>query len=410
MNNAIRASEYCDNVFDGTHATPKPTSKGFKLITSKHIMHGELDKGNAYFISEHDYNEINKRSRIKQWDVLFSMIGTVGNVYIEKSEDIDYAIKNLGAFSCKNKDEAKWLYYYLKSPLAQSIINNYLLGAVQKFLPLDALRNFPIPQYNKNCKWIIELLESLDNKVNANQEICSELESMSQDLYHYWFTQFDFPDEKGRPYKSSGGKMVWCEELGREIPKGWKVQKLAEVVTITLGGTPDTKKRAFWENGDISWLNSGEIANFPVLAAEAKITQEAIDNSATLLLRAGSVALSITRYIRPTILGIDACINQSVVGIEETAAHKNSFLYPFICSQVSRYMSLRIGAMQPHINKEIVDETLIVLPSDRVLREYYMIADTIFAKILTTSKESLELARLRDFLLPLLMNGQVQVS
>lgn len=78
----ISAMEYCKNVFDGTHDSPKPSAAGFKLLTSKHILNNKLDKENAYFISENDYDSINKRSKVRKWDILFSMIGTVGNIYL----------------------------------------------------------------------------------------------------------------------------------------------------------------------------------------------------------------------------------------------------------------------------------------------------------------------------------------
>lgn len=148
----ISAMEYCKNVFDGTHDSPKPSAAGFKLLTSKHILNNKLDKENAYFISENDYDSINKRSKVRKWDILFSMIGTVGNIYLVTEDNIDFAIKNMGVFSCEEEYEAKWLYYYLKSPYAQSYIKNYLNGAIQKFLPLNKLRDFPVPKFEENSK------------------------------------------------------------------------------------------------------------------------------------------------------------------------------------------------------------------------------------------------------------------
>lgn len=313
----------------------------------------------------------------------------------------------------KNKINPEYLYYYLLQDHIihkLDIIANNSTSSYPSITPDDIL-NLEIALHKRDEQEnIAAILSSLDDKINLNNKTCSELKSLAQDLYHYWFTQFDFPDEKCNPYRSSGGKMVWNDELGREIPEGWEVHRLVEIAPILLGGTPDTKITSYWKNGTINWLSSGEIVNFPVLSADAKISQEAIDNSATVLLRTGSVALSITRYIRPTILGIDACINQSVVGIEESPIYKHSFLYPFIESQVSKYMGLRTGAMQPHINKAMVEDTPIICPPDRVLHEYYKTADPLFAQIMTIARESFELAQLRDFLLPLLMNGQVSVS
>ena len=202
MSNYIKAIEYCESIFDGTHDTPKPTQEGLPLITSKHIIDGELILKDAYNISLENYNDINKRSKVSQWDILFSMIGTVGNVYIEKSKNINYAIKNIGVFSCKNEKKAKFLYYYLQSPYAKKIITSYLNGAVQKFLPLGKLRNFPVLQYTRDKESIADILSLIDEKIELNNKINSELENMAKTLYDYWFVQFDFPDENKRPYKS----------------------------------------------------------------------------------------------------------------------------------------------------------------------------------------------------------------
>lgn len=140
----------------------------------------------------------------------------------------------------------------------------------------------------------------------------TELEKTSRLIYDYWFTQFDFPDENGKPYRSSqAGKMIYNGTLNSEIPQGWEVTTVGEQCELRLGGTPDTSVQEFW-GGDMSWLSSAEVATSPILGAEKSITKAGVEGSATSFAPAGSVLLSITRYIRPSILAIDACFNQSV--------------------------------------------------------------------------------------------------
>ena len=232
MNNCIPASAYCKKIFDGTHDTPKPVLIGFPLITSKNILGGILNLKDSYNISEVNYTDIQKRSKVSHWDILFSMIGSVGEIYLEKSPNIPYAIKNVGVFSCDDEYKAKWLYYYFKSPQAKQYIQNYLNGAVQKFLPLGTLRSFPVLPYDDKYISCIDLLFALDSKIELNNHINAELEAMAKTLYDYWFVQFDFPDKNCKPYKTSGGKMVWSEELKREIPQGWEVKYLRNEVQI----------------------------------------------------------------------------------------------------------------------------------------------------------------------------------
>ena len=232
---------------------------------------------------------------------------------------------------------------------------------------------------------------------------------MAKLIYDYWFVQFDFPDANGNPYKSSGGKMGYNEELKREIPESWSVDKLGALLDTALGGTPSTKVSEYWQ-GDTPWLDSGEVANFPIIESEKHISQDAIEKSATTLMPKGTCTLSITRHLRPSILAVDACANQSVVGIFESEELLNLYIYPYLQNEIPRFMSLRTGAQQPHINKGIVDSSLMVVPETRVLSMYYKKVASSYEKIYNNALENKQLQNLRDWLLPMLMNGQVTIS
>ncbi|MBP1640416.1 MAG: restriction modification system specificity subunit [Bacteroidetes bacterium] len=259
---------------------------------------------------------------------------------------------------------------------------------------------------------IANILTTLDSKISLNNRINAELEAMAKTVYDYWFVQFDFPNTEGKPYKSSGGKMVWSEELKREVPEGWEVFNIGKLLQTSLGGTPSTSIKDFWKNGTINWLNSGEIANFPIIDSELKITVDAIENSATELLPKGSVLLSITRHLRPSILGINACANQSVVGIKEAGDIKCYYLYPYLQNEIPRLMSMRTGAQQPHINKEIVDDSLIIMPpkDSNILKLYNSKVGHLYESIINNAFQNQQLSSLRDWLLPMLMNGQVKLD
>jgi type I restriction enzyme S subunit len=124
----------------------------------------------------------------------------------------------------------------------------------------------------------------------------------------------------------------------------------------------------------------------------------------------GTVALSITRHIRPTIFAIDACANQSVVGIYESELLKNSYIYPLLKNEIPRFLTLRTGAQQPHINKQTIDETRLIMPDEKILGKYYKLTNPIYNKIINNAFENQHLTTLRDWLLPMLMNGQVRVG
>ena len=300
----------------------------------------------------------------------------------------------------------QYLYYLLQLLHLEKLCGSSVIPSLNRNVVYPMIVNFHEDRSEQDA--IAYTLSLIDEKIVLNREINRNLEAMARQLYDYWFVQFDFPDENGRPYKSSGGKMVWNEKLKREIPEGWTVKRIKAVTDVLLGGTPETSNAEYW-NGNIPWLNSGEVADFPILSSEKTITELGRTKSATAYAPKGSVTLSITRHLRPSILGIDACINQSVVAIKETGLFRNALLYPYLLNEIPRLMSLRTGAQQPHINKEIVEDSNILLIHSDLLQEYYSIAQPMFDSIIENAREINQLMKQRDVILPLLMNGQVSV-
>lgn len=258
-------------------------------------------------------------------------------------------------------------------------------------------------------KQIVAPLATIDSLIQNNANIINNLNKIVLTIYNYWFLQFDFPDENGRPYRSSGGKMVWNEELKREIPEEWEIGTIGEKCNVLLGGTPDTARSEYW-NGDIHWLNSAEMRSEIITTSEKMITEQGLAESTTEFAPAGSVLISITRYIRPAITAIDTCFNQSVVAILENQELTKEFLYPFIVSCVPQYLKLRTGAQQPHINKQTIENTIIFIPPFNIMTSYIKKVKPIYQMWINLANENQQLASLRDFLLPLLMNGQVTVK
>ena len=377
------------------------TPKDLSNINSRYISQGERS------ISKLGYASCST-TLVPPGTVLLSSRAPIGLLAISESElCTNQGFKSL--VPCNSSINSEFLYYYLKTKLED--LNNLGSGTTFKELSKKSISAFKIflPENSYDQKRIVKVLSNIDSKIELNNKINAELEAMAKLLYDYWFVQFDFPDENGKPYKSSGGKMVYSDELKREIPVGWAVDKLGKKTRIVLGGTPSTKKEHYW-NGSINWLKSGEIAKFPIIESELKITKKAVQESATSLMSKNTITVSITRHIRTSILAIDACANQSVVGILENKMLKKSYLYQLILNEIPRYMKLRTGAQQPHINKEIIEETQILIPNKEELKKYYKVMKPFYEKINQNSFQSHKLLRLRDLLLPMLMNGQVRVK
>lgn len=395
----IIASNFYSKITDGTHDSPKQKSTGKPLITSKHIKGRNIDFENAYFISEEDFNKINERSQVEKWDVIISMIGEYcGFSYIERNDVIDYAVKNVGLFKTGNRLEAEWLFYYLNSSVGKQLLKKARSGSSQPYLTLNGLRELPILQpVNKNVKIkIAKVLSDLDTKIELNNKINTELEAMAKLIYDCWFVQFDFPNEDGLPYKSSGGKMVWSEELKREIPEGWEVKELGEISEIKAGGDKpfiisETKSEInqipIYSNGII---NEGHYG----YTSDAKILKPSITVSARGTI--GYCVLRLTPYV-PIIRLISI-----------TPQKEFELVYWF--QNIKRLQFENSGSVQQQLTVPQISKLKVLFPYEVLMKRFYNLTYSNFIKIEKNKIENQKLSELRDWLLPMLMNGQVKVK
>ena len=185
------AEKVCQSVTDGTHDTPKPTEKGRLLVTAKNIKSGILTFEDCYYISEDDYKNIIKRSRVDQYDILYGMIGaSVGYAVIVKQEDVNFAIKNVGLFKMGGDSLlSEWVYNYLSSPKALNFVYRHKGGAARDFAPLGLLRKFPIPMTLKiEMGKINSIFAEINEKLVNEQNYKSELEQLKKGLLQVLLT------------------------------------------------------------------------------------------------------------------------------------------------------------------------------------------------------------------------------
>ena len=402
------------NIVDNRGKSVPVSDTGFPLIATNCIKHSSIYPTfeNIRYVND-DIKNNWFRTHPEPNDIIFVNKGTPGRVCLVPDPVSFCFAQDMIGFRCDpEKIDYQYLFAILRSEYIQKKIENYHVGLVIPHFKKGDLDSLNIPRMASRAEELAigELYLTLSKKIELNNRINAELEAMAKTLYDYWFVQFDFPNEEGKPYKSSGGKMVYNSILKREIPEGWETNTIAQVFSTSLGGTPSTHNKDYWHNADIHWISSAETTFFPIISSEQKITLKGLEHSAACLLPKGTVVISIVRYIRPSILGVDAATNQSVVGIKETDIFKSSFIYPYLCGEVPKFMALRTGAQQPHINKKVIDDNIIIIPINNVLELYYKIANPIFDKIMTLAFENKHLIELRDFLLPMLMNGQVTVK
>ena len=299
-----------------------------------------------------------------------------------------------------------FLYYKLNS------INfaPYITGSAQPKLNKENLLNIElyIPSKEHQDK-MAKVLTLLDQKIQINNQINQELEAMAKTLYDYWFVQFDFPDQNGKPYKSSGGKMVYNPELKREIPEGWGVTKLNEVVDL-ISGYP------FSSN---DYVTSGKYKLYTIKNVQDGYTVDKVNNYLDFLpsnmsdecqLRRGDLIMSLTGNVGRVgmVYEDDVLLNQRVLKLNPINKTHKSFIYSFFRSDVTKahLENMSTGTSQKNLSPIDIGNMMIPFPSESLLSKFVNNLNMLENNLV----ENQQLTQLRDWLLPMLMNGQVKVE
>ena len=261
---------------------------------------------------------------------------------------------------------------------------------------------------------IAGVLGSIDEKIELNRKKIAELETLAKTIYDYWFVQFDFPDKNGKPYKSSGGKMVWNEQLKREVPEGWNIGTIGDMGEIVSGGTPSTSNASYWSSQGIAWITPKDLSvtsNKYIRHGEHDISANGLHNSSAQLMPRKSVMLS-TRapigYI--AVADCDLCTNQGFKSIVPNKNFGSEFIYYAVSAMIPFIKSLGVGSTFAEVSKSSLSSVQSILPPQHICSRFDEIASSIGNERLRCELEIENVVELRDVLLPLLMNGQVVVG
>ena len=371
----IRADEFCKSVRDGTHDTPKPTETGHKLVTGKHVKNGQIDPSDAYYISEEDYEKINERSLVEQWDVLMSMIGTVGEVAVVKDHP-NYAIKNVALFKCGGSElKGKWLAYYLRSSDAQGHMSGNQKGSSQQFLSLKQLRSLPIPITDERyMQRVIDILSAYDELIENNQKQIKLLEEAAQRLYKEWFVDLRFPGHETTPIVDG-------------VPEGWTSMAVTDFLEIKYG-----KDHKALEDGNVPIYGSGGVMR--------KVNKILHSGESVLIPRKGS--LNNILLVSGDFWTIDTMFF-SIPKRPNVA----KYVYLFLKS-VDMY-AMNIGAAVPSMTVKILDGMRVLCPVSELLELFEKVAGPYFSVIELLKKKNDSLSEARELLLPKLMSGEIEV-
>ena len=305
-------------------------------------------------------------------------------------------------------NDIEYIYYLLQ----YLDLGNQKSGSGVPTMNRNHLHPIKIRAYrDKTCQQrTIKILSLIDKKIQINNQINQELEAMAKALYDYWFVQFDFPDQNGKPYKSSGGKMVYHPELKREIPEGWGVEKIENIAQTGSGGTPKSTIVSYYSNGEIPWINSGELEQTVITSTSNFITEEGLNNSSAKLFPSGTILVAMYGATagKVSFLTFEAATNQAICAIMLTDIRMRYYLKNVIEDLYQYLVKLSTGSARDNLSQDMIKNIKVVIPSNDIIDRFYDFSNNIIKEITKKQQENEQLTQLRDWLLPMLMNGQVK--
>ena len=337
-------------------------------------------------------------------------IGRSGTVGLPHLLNTNFFPHNTALFVKDFKgNNVQYIYYLLK----QLKLGDKGSGSGVPTMNRNHLHPLKIKAYRDGIEQeiIVKVLLIIDAKIALNNHINTELEAMAKTLYDYWFVQFDFPDANGKPYKTSGGKMVYNAALKRKIPEGWQNVNVLQVANLHGGGTPTKVKADYW-HGEIPFFTpSDSDNNIFSLKTEDYITEKGLKNSSTKLFQKNTIFITARGSVgRLALNSVPMAMNQSCYALQAKDGISYAYLF-FLTKELIHHLQVKAsGSVFNSIVSSDIKHTNLAIPgSVKLIDVYKKIAEPTFEKINLITTENNQLETLRDYLLPMLMNGQVTV-
>ncbi|VDY70287.1 Restriction modification system DNA specificity domain [Streptococcus sanguinis] len=358
-----------------------------------------MDSNFSKFVSK----DVNSSVIANPQDIIYTRTGQIGLAF----RGMQGVVHNNSFIVSLKTDELEkdYLYTVLNSNFVKKQANSQAKNSVQPDLTHTMFKSIviPVPDSREEQNRISKNINNINQKIRTNIQINQELEAMAKTLYDYWFVQFDFPDQNGKPYKSSGGKMVYHPELKREIPEGWGVENLFNVAEVQYGYPFSTDY--FNSTGEgvpvirIRDILGNDITNYSTEEVEDKYK---INVGDVLIGMDGNFHMNY--WIKE-----DCYLNQRVVKVNSDKLPNMVLKYqiePFIKLREKSVSRTTVG----HLSDKDLKAINVIIPKDKYLYSIFERFESILNNIIKNQQQNQELTQLRDWLLPMLMNGQVRVE
>ncbi len=395
----VKLGEIVDILGDGLHGTPKYDKNGEYYFINGNNLNGKIVINSQ--TKRVNYIEFLKyKKNLNERTILVSINGTLGNVAFYNGEKIILG-KSACYFNISENTDKHFIKYILVSNIFKDYIQNYATGTTIKNMGLKQMREFSfnLPHLPTQKK-IAEILSSIDDKIELNNQMNKTLEEMAQAIFKQWFMDFEFPNENGEPYKSSGGEMVESE-LGL-IPKGWSVKELGEVFSFVKGKKPKDifeKKDENMKNYltiDVLNSNGNLFANPEKVILVNKFNNLMVMDGAS----SGTIFYGKDGIVASTLSKLEVIDNEI----------SDDFLYFIIKYYENDIKQHTTGSAIPHTDKEYVYRIKIAFTNSIILESIYNKLENVRSKIIENKEETETLTQIRDTILPKLMNGEIDVN
>lgn len=407
-----KLNECTTKITDGTHSTVKDNPDGkYFLLSCKNIKDGNIVLGNnERLIDFETLTKLRKRTGLQTHDVLLTTVGTIGESTLVKDIEINYELQRSVAIIRPELEKIypKFMYYSTKDRYFKGQVQGMIKGSVQKCLYLGEIANILIPcPPIEEQKAISKLLSDLDNKIEVNKKINKRLEEMAQAIFKHWFVDFEFPNEEGNPYKSSGGEMIESE-LGM-IPKGWELESIYNLAEY-INGT-SFKSKDLGNKGlpiiKIAELKNGINDGTKFFNGE-KDKKFYLKNRDILLSWSGNPDTSIDTFIWDK---GDAILNQHIFKVIPNVNYGYPYVYILLKNLKSTFISIARNKQTTGLGHFTVKDLkkLRVGVNYEKINEFNKIIEPIINKIINNNNSVISITQLRDTLLPKLMRGEIRI-
>ena len=415
----VELEEVIELVIDYRGKTPKKlggdwSQVGYRALSAKNIKTGRIVQEDAIrYLDSNLYTKWMKE-KVNRGDILMTSEAPFGELLHWDSDEKIVLSQRLFCLRTNKKVDSKYLYYYMTTNRFQKELDARATGTTVRGLRQPQLLKCKI-EYPpiKDQEAIANILSSMDEKIRVNNQINKTLENMAQAIFKQWFVDFEFPNEEGEPYKSSGGEM-FESELGM-IPKGWEVKKSSDIANVNIGKTPPRKEKECFtlDPDDYKWISIKDLGNSGAYIFDSSeyLTKESIEKYNVKVVPDNTVVLSFKLTIgRVSITCGQMTTNEAIAHFNLSNKSKITTEYLYLYLKGSDYRKLgNTSSIANAVNSKIIKSMPIIVQDNKTIKTFSEVMESVFSKIKYTIKQSDKLIEIRDSLLPKLMSGEIRV-